>query len=78
MDGAVLMADIVCATRQREDETMYSACLNHWQVQQLASGFVPASVKSQMYDFLTWLEQDHAKANRPPDRPAPAPRKRSA
>lgn len=57
--------EIVCATRQREDETMYHACLSEAQVQDLASGFVPSAVKAQMMAFLDWADEDRRKAERP-------------
>lgn len=59
------MSDIPCTTRASTEETLYSALLNEYQVEQLASGFVPASVKAQMMDFLTWREIEEAKAKRP-------------
>ena len=63
------MSDIPCTTRVSTEETLYTALLNEYQVEQLASGFVPASVKAQMLDFLTWREQDEAKAARPEPKP---------
>ena len=65
--------DIVAAKRQRTDETLYTMQLNEYQVQQLASGFVPATVKATM-DFLTWQEQDEARAKRPEPKKRKAPR----
>ena len=59
------MSEITCAERTRDDETLYSCHLNQQQVEALASGFVPASVKAVMFDFLTWQEQEEAKAARP-------------
>lgn len=62
------MSEITCTSRASNEETLYSALLNEYQVEQLASGFVPASVKAQMMDFLTWRDQDEAKAKRPEPR----------
>jgi hypothetical protein len=59
------MSDLTCAERERSDETLYTCQLNQQQIEALASGFVPASVKSVMFDFLTWQEQEEAKAKRP-------------
>lgn len=59
------MTALIGAERERPDETLYHCQLNQAQVEALASGFVPASVKSVMFDFLTWQEQEAAKAARP-------------
>lgn len=59
------MSDITAAERVSSDETLYSCQLNQAQVEALASGFVPASIKAVMWDFLSWQEQEAAKAARP-------------
>ena len=68
------MSDITAAERQTSEETLYSCQLNQLQVEALASGFVPASVKAVMMDFLTWQEQEEAIAARPNQYPKPGAR----
>lgn len=60
---------IVAAERLRTDETLYTLQINEVQCEQLASGFVPKTVKVACIDMLTLLEQDERKAARPVEPP---------
>ena len=53
------------AQRNAEHETEWYVLLNDEQAADLASGYVPQSVKAMVTTMLSWRDEDRRRANRP-------------